>query len=205
MSILKRMGLVNDDISAPKKQKIEPVVSTPIITSIPIDDKFSEFFQNVIKENNTKGPDFYEFSEALKATDGQPLPENVKYTVVFAGFAAQGVTKQSLIDSAKFYMGKLDEHSKGFEQSLLGLTSTEVDARQHKIDAIQKRKEEISQIMTKLNEELIKISSDEIAISTEKTTKMHEITAKRNSFNMSVENFKQSIQDKINKITQYVN
>lgn len=204
MSILKKWGLLNDEVPIKKEKPVVAVNPLPTTTQLPADDKFTDFFKKVIEDNNLKGPDYYEFFKAIEAMAGQPLPENSKFQAIFAGFAAQGITKQSLIDSAKFYLGKLDEHNEGFEQSLTGLHTQEVESRQAKINAIQKRKQEIATHMQQLNDELVKISGEEVTLSTEMTTKSNEILSKRASFKASLENFKQTIQSNIQKLEQYV-
>jgi len=205
MSLFKKLGLVEDNKKEEVKKPVvkEQVSNTTVI--LPVDNnKFTEFFKSVIEQNNIKGPDYYEFVQAIQSMETQPLPENSKFAAVFAGFAAQGVTKASLIESARFYITKLDEHATGFKASISELTKQEVDSRMEELNDITKNNQDIQKAISELNEKLNNNAQRSIVLNAEINQHKQEISTKEVTFNSTLEQFKQSINQNIQKIEQYV-
>lgn len=153
------------------------VVDVGLIESIPMnipqsgdgvfDQKFFEFFQSVIAENNIPGLDYFEYREALKKMNG--LSDQAKFQMAFDNFkiADPNLTKETLLSSVDHYNKLLSGEESDFQAEMVQETEREVKARRDKATNLVTENQDIYQQIQNLNEkithnqqEAIKLNND---------------------------------------------
>lgn len=134
-------------------------------------EKFNTYFKDLYEKANLPGPDFYEFNNMTEAM-GSVIPDDVKYTSVYAGFGGT-LTKEKLLTSAGQYLEIIQKDTADFEQSWQTAIKTKVEDRRgqiaRKAEEIQKMQEQIA----RLNNEIIELNKlaqdEESRLASEKT------------------------------------
>src|ERR1035437_201348 len=91
------------------------------------DEKFYNNFLQVIEANNIDGMDYFEFSKVLKSLSNTGMADPLKYQAAFSSLqATSNLTKQKLIETADFYLDKLDQEEKSFSSEMKNEIDSEV-------------------------------------------------------------------------------
>src|SRR6185312_16630432 len=77
--------------------------SSPGSASTAGDQRFSEYFDNLFREANIPGPDYYEFARMISAMQAIP-DDRSRYAAAFAGLQVQGLEKEKLLSTAGEYL-----------------------------------------------------------------------------------------------------
>lgn len=115
------------------------------------DEKFYNSFLQIIEANNIDGIDYYEFSKTKKnlEANGAMAPSSYQ-TAFFALQATSPITKEKLLETADFYLSKLDEEEKSFATEMQNEVNSEVASRLNKAtlkqEEILKKQEEINKL-----------------------------------------------------------
>ena len=172
------------------------------------DQKFYDGFLQIIEKNNVEGIDYFEFARAKKANDAIPgMAESMKFQVAFATLKANApiLTKDTLIQTADFYVTKLDEEEKNFNSEMQSEIESEVNSR---ISQAQSKQNEIAQKQEEINKLQLEIGTlnGEIgALNIEAQNVKAKIESTAKNFKVSLEVLKSQIaQDKVN-IQQFIN
>lgn len=118
------------------------------------DQKFYDFFQGIIKENNIPGIDYFEYREALKKM--KALPENSAFQMAFDNFQIidATLTKETILASIDHYDGLLANEEKDFEAEMASETEREVNSRRIKATSMQTENKDILQQIQNLQEKI---------------------------------------------------
>lgn len=169
----------------------------PVQTDPTSQSEFDQYLQKILQDANLPGPDYYEFSNALSTLKASPLTEEQKYVTIFAGFQAQGVTSQALVDAAQKYIAILGQKK-----------STEFDTSVQSAELAIKNREESIRIFGEENVTLSNKIADnarKIGELTEEMNKMKtKVEVKKTTFNMAYQNFIKKIMDDIENIKKYL-
>jgi hypothetical protein len=193
-----------------------PVYAPPI--AVPEDPEIATNLVNAFKAKAPVGYDYLKFLDGQRALAAQIPDEVTRFKATFSFASAFGVTKQKLIDSAKFYLDVLAEEASHFNQGMdeqaktkVGGADAEVASKDAaiaaKITAIENLMDEITDITAKKNAE-IKIRNEEIAALTglraEQLNSRNDWTAKIEGFKARFEQVRsrmaQEIADNISKL-----
>lgn len=159
--------------------------------------EFNQYLQKILKDSNLPGPDYYEFSNALETLKSAPLTEQQKFVTMFAGFQAQGITAQSLVDTAKQYIVILNNRKAAeFDASVSSAEHTIEQKQAQYTDLLNKNTELAKQIQdngTKAEVLLGDINTSKSKLETKKTT-----------FNMAFQALIAKIGVDIENITKYL-
>lgn len=167
-------------------------------------NEFLAFLNGVYQQSNFPGPDYQEFTDAIKTMDAQPIPENVKFTAIFAGFQVQSVTKERLIETGTKYIEKINEQVTGFNEEIEKTLNSEVAEKQNTALKFSKENDEIEQQMISLtqkkNRNLETIQKLTAEVNEQTTT----LSMKKASFKMAADEFIGIVQSNIQKIKTYL-
>lgn len=159
--------------------------------------EFDQYLDRIMQDANLPGPDYYEFANALSTLKASPLTEEQKYVTIFAGFQAQGVTPQALVDAGQKYIAILGQRK-----------STEFDTSVQSAELAIKNREESIRIFGEENVTLsnkIADNAKRIGELTEEMNKMKtKVEVKKTTFNMAYQNFIKKIMDDIENIKKYL-
>lgn len=131
-------------------------------------------FAKILADENTRnfpGNDYYEFV-VMKNAMQEISQEDIKYRAAYAGWMAGGKqTKESLISTAKVYLGLVDREIKEFEEAY-NLQHNQTIAKNEL--AIEKKTQEVQQMMSKINQ----LNAEIQALKTENSTQSSNLTTK---------------------------
>ena len=131
------------------------------------DQKFNDFFQGVIKDNNIPGIDYFEYREALKKMSS--LPDSSKFQMAFDNFKIidNSLTKESILSSIDHYDGILAKEEKDFELEMELETENEVTLRRKKATDLLSSNKNILQEIQNLQEKISHNQEEAITLNNE--------------------------------------
>lgn len=211
----------NSDVTLPEKKEKTPAPKTaptkvgnglnlgslpqPQVTVSNAErDEFVAFLNEVYKNGNFPGPDYQEFMDAIKTMASQPLPENVKFTAIFAGFQVQGVTKARLMKTGMDYIEMIKNKTTSFNKEIDGMLSTDVIEKQKKGQQLLKENEEIEKQLIALTEKKNKNLETANAITNEVNEIVSQLNNKKAAFESAASDFIKNVQDNVEKIRLYL-
>ncbi len=160
------------------------------------DNRFSEYFDNLFKEANIPGPDYYEFARMITAM--QTIPdERARYAAAFAGLQVQGLEKEKLVATAAEYLRVLTADADHFGSSVDAALQEKVHSRTAEAEEKSKRIQTLSQEIQELQTQ-IGVMQNEIREAKSK------LEANSNAYAAESERRKQQIQGDIEKINHYI-
>lgn len=176
-------------------------VSAGIIPTGQVDvtsaDQFIQYLSKIMDDSNLPGPDYYEFAKAIDGLKSVALTEEQKYLSVFAGFQAQGVAPQQLVDAANQYIAILGrKKSTEFD--------TSVDSAMHVVDQKQSKYDDLLKKNTELAAQIKDNSEEADRLLTDINSSKSKIEIKKTTFNLAFQNFIKKIQADTENITKYL-
>ncbi|RFM30543.1 hypothetical protein [Deminuibacter soli] len=184
----------NTVTSEPATQQAVPARNpAPPVTT---DGKFKQYFDQLFKEANLPGPDYYEFSKMISAMQTIPY-ETARYQAAFAGLQVQGLSKEKLLQTAAAYIQLIDTDAANFNNTITATTQQKVHGKQEEINEKTQRIQQLSKEITDLHN-CITLLQNELKENEEK------ITATTGGYVQESNFLKQSIQADIEKIKRYV-
>ena len=149
-----------------------------VVTGVP-DENFLNVLADALAGANTPGYDYLEYRQAVQKMVTKIPDECSRYNLVFDSVANLGVTHDTLIDSAQYYLDVLKKEEEQFSQA----QTTRADIEMKRIFASGKP-------LQNTIEELV----------TWRTT----LTSQRQGFDAALAVLRSQIQSDMNKIDQYL-
>lgn len=171
-----------------------------------VDKKFVDHFVSLIENSNLKGPDYFEYMQALKSLSGLGLSEEKQYQAAWASFKAMGgITDINVLTStANQYMSVLDNDHQGFLKDVEAAITEKVGGLKNALKSTQDENEAMAKQIIDLqaringnNEKITKISTD----ISEQSAK---ITINKNNYEITYNSFVEQIKGDMAKIKQYL-
>ncbi len=173
---LKKLFVIEDENAAPstaKSNTVEPkskeaapvssVDTTPIKTSADYntpdgkaDPKFIDILLKSIEKNNLEGFDYLEYKSSLQGLDSMAMDEATRYKSAFVMAKTMGVTPQKLLNSAKHYVGVLNQEEKKFIDALKNQRQKQVVGKEDELKRLQKEVEAKKAKIKQLEKEIAK-------------------------------------------------
>jgi hypothetical protein len=172
-----------------------------------LDVQYEEYMQVINKAfeaRNIPGPDYYEFSKALEMFKTLPMDEPTKFFSAFAGLKAQGLTTERLIETAKWYVGKIEELKKSFDLEIDTRIKTEVGAKQKQVESLTAKNSQIETEMQKLVDLRNKNAEEIHTLSIEVNTELTNYNSKKAGFEGAVKIFNDNINKHIQNIEKHL-
>ncbi len=158
--------------------------------------KFKQYFDNLFKDSNMPGPDYFEFTKMVEAMSAIP-DERARFVASFAGLSVQGLSKSKLIQTANQYLEILEKDSTNFNASINAAIDEKVESKRNEIVGKTKRIQDLSQEISDLNNR-IAILKNEIQENEEK------IKNSTGGYNNESAIMKNKIKQDIEKMNQYL-
>jgi hypothetical protein len=159
-------------------------------------EKFTQYFDQLFKDANLPGPDYFEFSKMTEAMMGIP-DERARYSAAFAGLSVQGLDKQKLLNTAAQYIQVVETDADNFSNTVDAALKEKVQTKQQEIAdnvrRIQMLTKEISELQNKIT-----VLQNEVKENEEK------IESSSGGYKVASEIMKQRILSDIEKIKQYI-
>lgn len=159
-------------------------------------DKFKNYFDQLFKDANLPGPDYFEFASMTKAMQAI-ADEKARYSAAFAGLSVQGLDKTKLLETANAYLKILETDAANFNSTVDAALAEKVKAKQEDIMAKYKRIEELAREIDDLKNK-VQLLQLEVKENEEK------IESNTGSYRACAESRKAEIMRDIEKIKEYV-
>ncbi len=191
----------------PKVEKtVEPAIIPQGIEKGVVDKKFIDHFVQLLENSNLKGPDYFEYMQALKGLTGLGLSEEKQFQAAWASFKVMGgITDVAVLtDTAKQYIGILDTDRQGFLKDVENAVSQKVGGLKNDLKKTEEENENIAKqiidLQRKIDENKIKINklTDDISEQSGK------ITINKSNYETTYHTFVEQIKGDIAKIVAYL-
>ena len=159
-------------------------------------DKFKIYFENLFRDSNLPGPDYYEFTRMTEAMNAIP-DEKTRFVSAYAGLSLQGLDKDKLIKTAHQYLDLIDGDARNFN-------STVEKAMQEKVTGKKKEMEDKAKRIQDLTREISELSQKLDAIKSEIQDNEQKIQANASTYTHESDTLKNKINQDIQKINQYI-
>lgn len=170
------------------------------------DEKFYNSFLKIIEDNNIDGIDYYEFSKAKKANDGIPgFTEQMKYQAAYSSLKANSnLTKDTLLQTADFYIGKLNDEETSFNAEMQHEIDSQVGSRLKEATAKQDEIVAKQEQILKLQSEMSTLQGEIGALNNEAQQIQAKIESTARNFKVSLEILKGQINLDKQNITTFI-
>ena len=171
-----------------------------------VDKKFVDHFVSLLENSNLKGPDYFEYMQALKGLSGLGLSEDKQYQAAWASFKAMGgITDVNVLsNTANQYISFLDNDRQGFLKDVEAAITEKVGGLKNNLKSTQDENEAMAKQIIDLqnrinanNEKITKITGD----ISEQSVK---ITTNKNNYEITYSSFVEQIKGDIARIKQYL-
>lgn len=159
-------------------------------------EKFKQYFDQLFKEANLPGPDYFEFSKMTEAMQAIQ-DEKARYSAAFAGLTVQGLDKNKLLDTAAAYLKILETDAVNFNSTVDTALNEKVQSKQQEIKNKQHRMEQLNREISDLQQQ-IQLLQVEVKENEEK------IESNTGGYKISSEKMKQRILGDIEKIKRHI-
>ncbi len=166
-------------------------------------NEFFEFLNSIYQKGNFPGPDYQEYTDALKQVEGV-MDEKTKFTTIFIGFKVQGVTKARLMETGKKYIDMINSQKTEFDKEIEVIMNSEVSVKQKRADTLTKEIAEIERQMILLNEKKNKNAEVAQTLANEIQEDVSQLNTKKSSFEAAATDFIGNIQNTMDKINLYL-
>lgn len=212
------MALIDLFVERDKKEKVKakPEVAGPstrqvminittdanpsdVVNSSLVEDFLNKFRKVLADENarNFPGNDYFEFFQMKQAMTA-PIPEDIKYQAVFAGWGASGKqSKDTLISTAKSYLGILDRDIADVEAALKSQYDQTVGKN---LSLISEKRLQIQN----LSNQISNLESEIESLGAGNKDREVEIVSQKNAFTVASKQIREEILTEIDNITKYI-
>jgi hypothetical protein len=120
--------------------------------------KFKEYFDELFREANIPGPDYYEFSKMIEAMQAIP-DEQARYVAAYAGLQVQGLDRQKLLSTANEYLRILETDAAHFRQTVDAALQEKVQGKRSEMEEKTRRIQSLTKEIETLRGEITILDS----------------------------------------------
>ncbi|MBC7864956.1 MAG: hypothetical protein IAF38_18425 [Bacteroidia bacterium] len=157
-------------------------------------EKFEKYFDQLFDKANLPGPDYYEFFKTMDTLEAHIHDEKARLSATFASLSIQGLTKETLLNTAAQYKVIMEKDRANFEKALADKLKSDVGQKAVEVQTFEKKIAANADLIQKLTKE---ISDAQALIGKLKT----EITEEENKLSINKTGYMVACSAVINKIT----
>lgn len=171
-----------------------------------VDKKFVDHFVSLLESSNLKGPDYFEYMQALKSLAGLGLSEDKQYQAAWASFKAMGgITDVTVLtNTANQYVGILDNDRQNFLKDVDVAISQKVGGLKNDLKASQDDNESIANQIIDLQNRINGNNEKITKITTDISEQSLKITSNKSNYEITYNLFMEQIKGDVAKISQYL-
>lgn len=142
--------------SAPAEEvaEVEATVAEYNTPSGKADPKFINILLKAIEKNNLEGFDYLEYKSSLQGLDNMDMDEETRYKSAFVMAKTMGVTPAKLMQSAKHYVGILNNEEKKFLDALKNQRAKQVTGKEDELKQLKAEVERKKKRIAELQKEI---------------------------------------------------
>lgn len=166
------------------------------------DQKSVDFLENALSKQMQTGFDYLKFKQSLEQLASLQLDGPTSLKSAFVTASTMGVTKDSLMQSARHYLTVLGEEKKQFDQALNNQVQQRIDSKKDELQKLQQQIEEHRRQISKLEKQIVEFQ-DKIARSDEEVVEAKaSIEQTKSKFENTYQQFVSAIEQDIAAIQQ---
>lgn len=119
------------------------------------DQKSVDFLENAMIKETQPGFDYLKFKQSVDQLAGLKLDVPTSLKSAFVTASTMGVTKDSLLQSARHYLTILGDEKKQFDQALNNQVQQRIDSKKAELQQLQNQIEENKRQMAKLEKQIV--------------------------------------------------
>jgi hypothetical protein len=162
--------------------------------------KFENYFENLFEKANFPGPDYFEFYKMMETLEAHITDEKARLSATFASLAIQGLTKQTLLDTAGRYKSIIEQDHVNFEKALNDKLKSEVGDRQNQLLSLEKKIAANSEMIQKLTKEITDAQTQMGQIKTQVMEQENKLIKNKNGYQVACQAVLNKISTDIQKI-----
>jgi predicted RNase H-like nuclease (RuvC/YqgF family) len=203
----------SDVVSSPKDDQATAVVPTPEApldneqnssAKQVVDHRFLDTLLAAMEAKNQEGFDYLEFRQALKSLDKMAFDEATKFKTAFAMAQSMKATPDHLTNTAKQYLGVLQQEENKFTVALKAQEENQVHAREVRLADLDKSVTQKQQEIEKLMAEITTFRDESTKLQSELSSVHQKISVTRDRFTFTYSFLLQEIKADIEKMQQYL-
>jgi chromosome segregation ATPase len=166
------------------------------------DQKSVDFLEGAMIKETQPGFDYLKFKQSLEQLASLKLDSATSLKSAFATASTMGVTKDSLVQSARHYLTILGEEKKQFDQALTNQVQQRIDSKKSELQNLQQQIEDHKRQIAKLEKQILEFQ-DKIARSDEEVVEAKaSIDLTKSKFENTYQQFVSAIELDITAIQQ---
>lgn len=119
------------------------------------DQKSVDFLESAMIKETQPGFDYLKFKQSLEQLASLKLDAATSLKSAFATASTMGVTKDSLLQSARHYLTILGEEKKQFDQALTNQVQQRIDSKKNELQNLQQQIEDHKRQIAKLEKQIL--------------------------------------------------
>lgn len=192
-------------VETPKKEEPQEKPHTTVVSeSGKPDAKIAEKLSEAVGKANLDGYDYFEFAKAIQSIGSSIPAESVRYQAAFSAGAAMGCTPDKLVETAKHYLGVLDQEEGQFQEAMKAKLSGDVEQKKSEAENTLKTIQEKQEAIKAMTEEINNLHEQRAVLLNEANTNEVNVRAISNNFSVTIQAFRDRITSDIAKIQKYL-
>ncbi len=118
------------------------------------DQKSVDFLENALVKQTQPGFDFLKFKQSISQLAGLNLDASTSLKSAFATASTMGVTKDSLLQSARHYLTVLGDEKKQFDEALNKQVQQRIASKKDELSSLQSQIEDHKRQISKLEKQI---------------------------------------------------
>ena len=168
------------------------------------DQKSVDFLENALSKQSQPGFDYLKFKQSIDQLAGLNLDTTTSLKSAFATASTMGVTKDTLLQSARYYLTILGDEKKQFDQALNNQVQQRIASRKDELQRLQQQIEDNKKQIAKL-EKQIQEFQEKISRSDEEMTEAKaSIDQTKSKFENTYQQFVSAIERDMTAIQQHL-
>jgi len=180
-----------------------PTMVTAATPTGQVDEDIQNQLLQALEEANIDGYDYFEFRGSLENMKAVIPNEPERFKAAYAAVSAM-VKPERLIETAQYYIDKLDAKKNEFEALCAQMTEQNVTAKENEAQAIDESIAQKQEQITQLNQQISEVQEQKAALLNEAITEKGKIEKVQVNFNMTHKNVVTRIEQDKTKIQTYL-
>ncbi len=168
------------------------------------DQKSVDFLENAITKQSQPGFDYLKFKQSIGQLAGLNLDTTISLKSAFATASTMGVTKDTLLQSARHYLTILSDEKKQFDQALNNQVQQRIASRKEELQKLQQQIEEHKKQIIKLEKQILEFQEKIARSDGEVAEAKSSIDLTKSKFENTYQQFVSAIERDMTNIQQHL-
>jgi hypothetical protein len=168
------------------------------------DQSIIDNLAHALEKANLPGFDYFEFAQILEKLTPSTPAEQIRFQTAFASASVMGATKEKLLETARHYMGILQQEAEKFHGMVTEQIQVNVTDKEDSVLKIEDEIRQKSEMMNQLTQEINDLSSSKTDVLNEATENKVKIEKIQNDFAACLKIFIDKINGDSDRINKYI-